>query len=37
MDLTVSVSSAKEERLLPAHVYAWDVTGLQSHANAQTS
>ena len=38
MDLSVSVvTSAGEERLGVAHVYAWDVMGFQSHANAQIS
>ena len=38
VDLSVSVvTSAGEERLGVAHVYAWDVMGLQSHANAQTN
>ena len=38
VDLSVSVvTSAGEQRLGVSHVYAWDVMGLQSHANAQTS
>ena len=38
VDLSVSVvTSAGEERLGVTHVYAWDMMGLQNHANAQTS